>query len=557
MRYLLAAEADKIQEFIFRSSRLREVVGASQLLSRFCREGAPPLLQEHGGDPGRDILVNDGGSFRVVFEDPNPDLARRRAVEFGADLAELYRLSLGGSLSVAEPVEMDEGFPTANEQASKALRRAKEHRRGAIAEPHMPYVAFCASCGVGLAEQHTRLSGEPSGAKSRYLCRDCRNKAFERDRKPRAILDDFYRAYCLAAEMDPDTAPGADWPEDADDVAGFDLGGRSYVAYLVADGNNMGKIFGACDEKQIRQFSEGLSGELAASLAESAVAFRTAMSTKGAMVPVLPLILGGDDLFALIPAAYALDFARRFCLAYEKRIKGLVDKLNIEAPKPTVAAAVVICKSKYPYALAHHRAEQLLKEAKRQCKLLVRHSGERCSAVHFEVILGNRLAGQETEAEERREFIRTTLRPYWAVGADGALSDTASQYGIGLHQLLAQRLALKDVPNKRLIEVRRRFADLPQKITSSNRVAQLEQWTAGLQTPFSRSGKVLEPKLHGAMASLGQPPQAGSHKHHWRELYRDGQIVLAHGMLDLLEAWDFCQDLNCRPDAYEVEKGES
>ena len=72
MRYLLAAEADKIQDFIFRSSRLREVVGASQLLARFCEEEGAPLLLEQlafGGDPNQDIVVNDGGSFRIIFDD--------------------------------------------------------------------------------------------------------------------------------------------------------------------------------------------------------------------------------------------------------------------------------------------------------------------------------------------------------------------------------------------------------------------------------------------------------------------------------------------------------
>ena len=57
------------------------------------------------------------------------------------------------------------------------------------------------------------------------------------------------------------------------------------------------------------------------------------------LVPVLPLILGGDDLFALIPAPYALDFARRFCLAYEEQLKKLVDRgaistLNLPLPQP-------------------------------------------------------------------------------------------------------------------------------------------------------------------------------------------------------------------------------
>ena len=49
MGYLLAAEADKIQDLIFRSSRLREVVGASQLLTRFCRRSRTAPRKVWGG----------------------------------------------------------------------------------------------------------------------------------------------------------------------------------------------------------------------------------------------------------------------------------------------------------------------------------------------------------------------------------------------------------------------------------------------------------------------------------------------------------------------------
>ena len=45
-RYLLAAEADKIQDFIFRAAKLREVVGGSRLLARFCVEGVNALIKE-------------------------------------------------------------------------------------------------------------------------------------------------------------------------------------------------------------------------------------------------------------------------------------------------------------------------------------------------------------------------------------------------------------------------------------------------------------------------------------------------------------------------------
>lgn len=543
MRYLLAAEADKIQDFIFRSSRLREVVGASQLLTRFCEEGAPALLKQpaFSGDPDRDIVVKDGGSFRVIFEDAE------KARQFGADLAELYRLTVDGSISVANPVQLGGDFREANKAAGRKLRRAKSHRQGAVTDIHMPYVAFCASCGIGLADQYAPPKKGRSD-RSIYLCATCRIKAVERDREPRAILDRFYAAYSKLSEEDPLAKP--DWAEDTDDVADFDLRKRNYVAYLVADGNGMGDLFGQCDEQQIRGFSEGLTTALNTSLAHPAAQFRKTVSGQAAMVPVLPLILGGDDLFALIPAPYALDFARRFCLAYEEQLQTLVDEVGLAA-HPTVAAAVVVCKSKYPYALAHHQAEELLKEAKRQCKLLAAETGQHLSAVNFEVILGNRLAGQEDADSERRKAVRTTLRPYWVVKDGAALPTQAEPYGFDLKCVLEQRLALKDVPNKRLMELRKRFESLPPDITQVNALEILREWTRDLEPLLERSGRKTEPALRAALTSLGQPLEPDRNAHNWRKLQRNGDSPAAHGMLDLLEAWDFAQDLTKGPEAYE------
>jgi hypothetical protein len=549
MPYLVAAEADKIQDFIFRSSRLREVVGASQLLTRFCSSVEDTLAPEFKGQ----IVVNDGGSFRVIFD------TEADAVAFGADLAELYRLALGGSLTVAEPVKLNGDFRKANDEAGRKLRWAKSRRHGAVADTHMAYVAFCASCGVALAERHGQMKSRINSPRANYLCETCQAKATERDRKPRAILDDFYAAYRGA--LGSDLAVDRDWPEDADEVARFDLRQHNYVAYLVADGNGMGKLFRRLDQQQIERFSEGLTPALHRSLALPAADFRRTVPGQTDMVPLLPLILGGDDLFALIPAPYALDFARRFCLAWEDELRQLVERSGLIVgkeenggiPRPTVAAAVVICKSKYPYALAHRRAEALLKEAKRQSKLLAAETGEHLSSVNFEVIVGNRLAGLEDEDEQSANAVRLTLRPYWV--ARDSLSVTAQGRGIDLEQLLAQRLKLKDVPNKRLAELRRRFEDLPANLTVNNRAQEMENWTnRKLGRVLSRLSKASRRDVEASLQTLGKPANDGDGAHHWREIKRGDASPWAHGMLDLLEAWDFAQDLDLGPDKYEAKE---
>lgn len=545
MPYLLAAEADKIQEFIFRSSRLREVVGASQLLTRFCRSVEDTLAKRYNAQ----VVVNDGGSFRVIFD------TREQAVAFGADLAELYRLALGGSLTVAEPVELNGNFRKANDEAGHKLRWTKSCRQGVMAELHMPYVAFCASCGVGLANTQGRLKGRRTAQRPQYLCETCQTKTAERDRKPGALLDEFYEAYCEMLEIEQREEP--DWAEDADDIAEFDLRQRNYVAYLVADGNGMGKIFGRCDQGQMTTLSEGLTPILRSSLARAAADFKKTVPGQGDMIPVLPLILGGDDLFALIPAPYALDFARRFCLEWEAQMDELVKKVGLtDVPRPTVAANVVVCKSKYPYALAHRRAEILLKEAKRQCKLLAAEKGEHLSAVNFEVILGNRLAGLDDEDERSANGVRLTLRPYWV--ARTGLSENAQERGIDLKQLLEQRLALKDIPNKRLAELRRCFEDLPTDMTVHDRTQKLQNWTTyKLGRILSRLSKTSRSEVEAALQALGKPRDDGNGQHHWRELLRDDTYLRAHGMLDLLEAWDFAQDLDHSPDEYEPQEEEA
>jgi hypothetical protein len=546
MRYLLAAEADKIQDFIFRSSRLREVVGASQLLTRFCKEVAEQLAQK--GEYMGEICVNDGGGIRIFFDDPE------RARRFGDDLAELYRLSLGTSISVAEPVPINSSFEAANERASAALRHAKNHRQGMVAEPHLPYMAFCASCGVGLADKHGLLVKE-RGDRGRYLCQNCQTKAEERQKRA-VLLDEFLELAIGSNEHVTDFT----WPEDADAVAGYDLRQRNYVAYLVADGNGMGKLFGKCGEEQIRKLSAYLTKELRSSLAEPTKLLLGDLQfqyDKGKrIVPVLPLILGGDDLFALIPAPYALDFTYRFCQAWERQLNELVNEIGLQdMPRPTIAAAVVICKSKYPYALAHKRADFLLKEAKRQSKLIAAETRQPFSAVNFEVILGNRLAGQDEDEGADKFRVLSSLRPYWVVPEGGQLP---SDRGLDLKTLLNQRFQLKNVPNKRLNELRRRFAELPGGSTHTEQQESSVDWTRAMERLIERSSENVQSKIKEALRLLGDEPQAeNGQKLFWRRVKLDNKLVDAHGMLDLLEAWDFAQDLDKTPDQYEVEEDQA
>lgn len=521
-QYLLAAEADKIQDLIFRASHLREVVGGSQLLSRFCKEVPPTVLP-----PDAQIIINDGGSFRLLFDDP------KEAITYGQELAEVYRLAMGGTLTVAPLVEVNGDFQQAAIHAHDALRQAKQHQAGFTAAPHFPYVAFCVSCGVGLAVEHSQRHPDE---RAQFLCADCRRKVNERVNRNQ---DNFVVPF-VEQVIEGSVESSVKWPHEPDEIAGGPLfDPRNYVAYIIADGNEMGQVFGQCkDPDDLRTLSTGLTPAMHKSLAQPTrlLMRKQIQKQRSNFVPVLPLILAGDDLFVLLPAPWALDFARRFAVAYEKEVYEVVKFLNV-AP-PTVAVAVVICKAKYPYYLAHQRGEELLKQAKQVSKQQAMwgrtRTGDKTfprSIVTFDIILGSRLTGAELSGD-----YRPTLRPYWVSG-------DVPDWGISLDHLIRQRYALRRLPRKRLAQLHAHF----DALSGIDDADKLNAWSDRLERLL---GRIAYDETYGKAIADALEILGG------RGLYTvrrttDRKTWYGHALSDLLDAWDFTFDLKKSQTDYE------
>jgi hypothetical protein len=522
--YLLAAETDQIQDFIFRASHLREVVGGSQLLTRFCNEVPQKLL---GG--GERIVVNDGGAFRVVFDDPN------KARTFGEHLAEVYRRAADGTITVAEPEEIKNGdFAKASEAAEEMLRLAKRWRKSTVeAVPQMPFMAWCASCGAGLAVAHGKRHADE---RPNYLCNACRVKGLERDNQGEGTF-----LWPFLQLVTGGRAGTFTWPMEAKDTARFDP--RRYVAYLLADGNNLGRLFGQCNEEQMQKLSMQMTQTLRQALAAPTGKAMTQRDARGGIdpfkVPVLPLILGGDDLFALLPAPWALDFALSFCREFEARMEQVIKdlKLATQVDKPTVAAAIVICKESYPYRLAHRAGQERLQRAKRLSKALAYETGKHLSVVDFEIILGSQIV--ESPKEGR---LRPTLGPFWVL--PNVNQAMPPEWGLPLHRLIEQRATLSTLPNKRLAQLRTQFDQLPDS------TAELAAWGKELEQLLGRVGRDEEAEklARSVLAQLGSSNSGWLYKLNRKT---DEAIWQGHALPDLLEAWDFALDLGKDRDEYE------
>ncbi|HQI83440.1 MAG TPA: hypothetical protein PKV20_02540 [Anaerolineae bacterium] len=560
MKYLLAAEADRIQDLLFRSSKLREVAGGSLLLSRFC-EAMPDLLAKQLDIGDMKVITHGGGSFYLTFE------IKDNAWRFGPALAEAYARTLGGTLSYAEPAEFadDAGYANASKTAGKNLRQAK--RSGAaVAMEQMPYIAFCESCGVGLAEAHEiRFEAE----EGHYYCHACRTKAAEYRDNKRGFLQAFTRDIRVdeATFVNPDWQEGKDaegirmqWdkiiaqeelklPDEPEKVAIYDA--RNYVAYIVADGNGMGKVFSQCNAAQAQALSQFMDIALRRALAKAIRAFRENQAYKrkeDGRVPALPLIMGGDDLFALVPAPFALDIAGRMCAEFQTMMTDFVCEKGIkdENGKPlpiTMSAAVVICKANYPYNLAHDLGEDRLSETKRAVKALAAKEGLSLSAVDFEVVLGSQIEHKSTKDEPR-----ATLRPYWITD-----QPLPAGWGLSLTTLLDARLKLaQTLASRRRSQLRALFDDLSDKKAWKSNITEL------LDRIEPDRKRELEPNDHDnrlkffplttMLEDLG-----GIEIEKWMKINRlfDDKTWYGHGMGDLLRFWDWTLDLNHGPAEYE------
>lgn len=538
-QYLLAADADKIQDLLFRSSRLREVVGGSALLAEFC-EKAATVLASHNGN-ATELVVHAGGSFRMILPDEDT------AWHFARDLADAYREQLGGTLTVAEPVPMTSDFHADNQEARKRLEEAKRSARHPRVPEQSPPIAFCGSCGVGLAEEHkARDRGDGRG---RYLCDMCLAKYnagltsdFLKEIKDSIVQEDLRkRHWPTEVPIAPDTVRSA-----SDLIAQFDA--RGYVAYLVADGNRMGKVFSASKTKeQMKALSEALERATRKSLTHDLPRLVRVLNDPP-FLPLQPLILGGDDCFALVPARYALDYARRFCQAFEEAMAQEFQAPIMKGlPLPSMSAAVVICKSNYPYRLAHERGERLLKEAKRFTKNVARQDRLPArSVVNFAVILGNNIGSGEDEQGD----YRPSLRPYWLTST--GLSTEASKVGIGIDRILQARLELKALPATRRAALRDLYAP-PLLPREEKDLDHLDYWRARLNRLCGRitlGNPQHRAVLDRALRDLGSRNDRDA-PGYWWSVPRDEESRRMHGLPDVLEAWDYAWDLDRDPNEYE------
>jgi hypothetical protein len=374
-------ELQRVQTWLFAVPRLRAMVGANTLLGETLRVELPKLARApgrgwslspasgnyppadpkdplcHYDDPSADardgILARDGGHFAAQFASG--------AQAFAGAAADLLRARLPG---LRFRIWVD------REEVAKSP---------VLLPTELPVLAPCEWTGRGLASTIV-AQGEDRFAVSREVA--ARHKAANRMEDGTAL--DL--ASLLATKTN---LASLDRPQDLQDL----VGGR-YLALVYADGNGVGSAAGASDVERA-QFFHRNRVRMRRALKEAIDRHCPASGR----APLIPLMLGGDDLLLVCRADIALPFVVTLC----KELAAL-QRDDEDGFELTLGVGVVFARHTVPIHRLHEVAEQLADSAKRRFRGF-KDTGEKDRSVVDWAVYTTAWA-EEPEDIRRRDWLR-------------------------------------------------------------------------------------------------------------------------------------------------------
>ena len=433
---LLAFDTDHIKGYVFGTSKLKEIRGASSILDFLNRQ----LMVNKAKQSGAETIYANGGSALFLIDTD-------KAESLGKEIQNLYRERTGAGASITYAIQpIPEALaqapdikavemPEVLELLRYRLRMAKDGQpangpqrqsgvKDAIMQPSHPFLCTCTSCGVAYAEDTWLDNEDPDEPEGRY-CRVCLIKRAEdtfvknklRDTQQAALSETTLWGRILQSlkKHNYDLSARPRRPKDFNAFRDF-THGKEYLGLIYADANSMGK---ALEEqtslKKLQNFARVVDDAVFNAMG---YAIRQHLPVqrvgKEHLFPFDVLLIGGDDIVMVTPADKALQVAatltEQFHQATERQY--------------TLSVSVVLAPVKYPFNLQSTLAEDALKDAKKSGSVSNVSSKSKLeqSRVNFIVVTGNtslsyKRVYQEMHREpntfldEQDEFY-ATMRPY-------------------------------------------------------------------------------------------------------------------------------------------------
>lgn len=403
--HLVLIETSGNQAYIFATNKLRENVGASELTYRAGTQWVLEAIQQLGGpafysssqqvssrqiraqlrNTGLNRPIESGGAFEVIVAASGKAMVLVNNYDQGRQVvSQVTRRALEEAPGMEVWGVVSREFDLASvsiHDVIKEVHREYELVRSRLPSPQtrfqrLPINMDCGTSGLPAARWDNR--GRDPGPRSAMSLAK-RKVAFEGLKRIRQI------------------ASNDNLPYSSDDLENL---GCDRLAIIHADGNGLGQIFLNFD-KCVQSPAQKPSGDWNRAYIErlrnfslaldecTEQAFIQALGNLSALegrLPIVPLVLGGDDLTVVCDGQRALRFTVEFLQAFEGKaqtnaaIQAVVDNAFARKLLPhglTSCAGVAIIKPHFPFFAAYELAESLLKSAKKHKPL---------SAIDFHIL---------------------------------------------------------------------------------------------------------------------------------------------------------------------------
>ena len=384
---LINLETGGNQAYIFASNKLRNVVGASELLYRVGTRYVEQAVDEATGrgfsvariaeeapievviaTSGKALLLAHGEALAKRFVQAWSRIVVQEAP--GLDAVAVYsKTAVNPSLPLSDPSKTSfmEAFRETSRQMT--LLRAQGQASPLARFQRLPIAAECTYSGLPAVGLEPGTGGGaplpvsgPAGAQ-REASRDPSFQARMRGLFPENWEDKLFTDKGLAS-----------------------LEGRDWLAVVHADGNGLGQLFIDFEQwvkalenenenktatgrdyiRRYREFSSALDAISRETFREAVEAVWGAESPRA--LPIVPVVVGGDDLTAVMDGYKGIDFTRTFMEKFcektqdHEAVQPILEKAML--PRLGMCAGISIAKPHFPFSQSYHMAEELMQNAK-------------------------------------------------------------------------------------------------------------------------------------------------------------------------------------------------
>lgn len=392
--HLVAMEISKKQNYIFKSNKLKENIGAS-LIIKYVTEDLPYRYLE--ACHGETVFEGGGGSF---FKFIDKDNAEKFINKLSLKIMKEYPEIEFFATKIEYENEVDGEKELRKKMADKKLSRSSAFKKISFGVEEI-----CRNSGIPAS---FIIDDEKTASNRRAVSMDTYKKLnsgksdksdslgiieiIKRDLEGiKGIkLEEINLKYDFSEFKNGDDR--YEFPYDLDN---FKKDGNSTLAIVAIDGNGMGsmvdKLKNAFKENQDRYFEklkefsleiDSCYKEAFKKVIEVIVVNKKSEENKEGIeffenkyLPIRPIILAGDDICYIVESNIALETANIFIKELEILGKVFINKfknenINLEATKLTACGGVAFVNKKYPFFKGVELAEDLCKNAKARLKKL-------------------------------------------------------------------------------------------------------------------------------------------------------------------------------------------